>query len=405
MASVKKHQDKNGRITSFQIRVYKGRDANGKQLPPYTKSVEVPEGTTKRQLEKMIEVEKVKFELECQGGASANSHVKFRDFAEEIIELKASRGKSSSTISHYRDMLELRLYPKFGHMKVKDITPGMINQFYTELMQPGQNKKDPTKGLSEKTVLEHHRLLSTIFEEAVKYRIIDTNPAKAATPPSVHRPDANYFEENELLKIKKAFDCEEIKWRTLGYLFMIYGNRRGEYAGIKRSAIDFEKHTITISSCVCYDRRNGVYDKPYPKCNKPRTLPMSPEIENMLKEYLNWLDTEREKYGDLWVDSPYIFTGQNGGMINTDTISNHFNRMAKKWQKIDPDFPSINTHAFRHTVPTLLINDKEDIASISDYIGDKPETVLKHYLHTVSSGKKSAHMRMNDIIFGKNESD
>ena len=110
---------------------------------------------------------------------------------------------------------------------------------------------------------------------------------------------------------------------------MIYGNRRGEYAGIKRSAIDFEKHTITISSCVCYDRRNGEYDKPYPKCNKPRTLPMSPEIENMIKEYLNWLDTEREKYGDLWVNSPYIFTGQNGGMINPDTISNHFNRMAK----------------------------------------------------------------------------
>lgn len=41
--------------------------------------------------------------------------------------------------------------------------------------------------------------------------------------------------------------------------------RRGECAGIKLSAVDLRGKTITICSCVMYDPKNGVYEKPYPK--------------------------------------------------------------------------------------------------------------------------------------------
>lgn len=41
------------------------------------------------------------------------------------------------------------------------------------------------------------------------------------------------------------------------------GIRRGECAGIKLSAVDLRGKTITICSCVMYDPKNGVYEKPY----------------------------------------------------------------------------------------------------------------------------------------------
>ena len=55
------------------------------------------------------------------------------------------------------------------------------------MLQPGQNKK--TGGsLSRKTVLEFHRLLSTIFTQAKKLHIISRNPAGDATPPPPPKP-------------------------------------------------------------------------------------------------------------------------------------------------------------------------------------------------------------------------
>ena len=44
---------------------------------------------------------------------------------------------------------------------------------------------------------------------------------------------------------------------------MLYGIRRGECAGIKLSAVDLRGKPITICSCVMYDPKNGVYEKPY----------------------------------------------------------------------------------------------------------------------------------------------
>lgn len=89
----------------------------------------------------------------------------FRDFACEVMELKRVEGIELSTLDRYQDILDNRLIPYFGHMKVRDISGSRLNRFYREMLQPGQNKK--TGGsLSRKTVLEFHRLLSTIFTQA-----------------------------------------------------------------------------------------------------------------------------------------------------------------------------------------------------------------------------------------------
>ena len=37
MANIQPRKNKEGKIISYSIRVHKGRDANGKQLKPYTK--------------------------------------------------------------------------------------------------------------------------------------------------------------------------------------------------------------------------------------------------------------------------------------------------------------------------------------------------------------------------------
>lgn len=101
---------------------------------------------------------------------------------------------------------------------------------------------------------------------------------------------------------------------------MVYGDHRSEFAGIKRSCVDFNTHTILLLGTVLYHPRRGAYEKPYPKNEKGRLLPMSSEVEALLKEYLAWLDVEKEKWGDQWIDTDYIFCGERGGIINPDNL-------------------------------------------------------------------------------------
>lgn len=277
MASTKRYYNKKGELVSIQIRVYRGEDENGKTLKPYQKSVKVPKGSTERQVQKLIQEQSVLFERECREGLASDDSVLFRDFAREVMELKRVEGIELSTLDRYQDILDNRLIPYFGHMKMRDVSGSLLNRFYREMLQPGQNKK--TGGsLSRKTVLEFHRLLSTIFAQAKKLHIISRNPAEDATPPKAPKATPTYYQPAELAKIKVAFDVESPKWRTLGYLCMVYGDRRSEFAGIKRSCIDFNTHTILLLGTVLYHPRRGAYEKPYPKNEKGRLLPMSPEV-------------------------------------------------------------------------------------------------------------------------------
>lgn len=397
MASIKRYSNKKGEVVSIQIRVYRGEDESGKTLKPYQKSVKVPKGATERQIRKLEQTESVLFEKECREGLASDSGILFRDFAKQVLEIKRVAGKEESTLARYQDMLDERILPYFGHRKVRDINGALLNRFYQELSKPGQNKR--TGGaLAAKTILEYHRLLSTIFAEAKKLHIISANPAEDATPPKTPRKTPNYFQPEELALIQQAFDEAPTKWRTLGYLFMNYGDRRSEFAGIKRQNVDFKQHQILISGSVLYHPRKGVYEKPYPKNEKARYLPMTPNIEAILKEHLAWLDAEKEKWGDLWVNSDYIFTAEHGGPMNPDTITKYFGRMSKLRQKENPNFPHINPHAFRHTVASLLLNNGVDLISVADFVGDDPATIAKYYAHLVNAGKTRAANTMAAVL-------
>ena len=402
MASVKYNTGKNDEIVSINIRVYKGRDANGKHLSPYTKTVKVPPGTNKKQLEKFVAKEVEKFEQECAGGYVENRNVLFRDLATEVMKLKKLKNLSPTTLSHYQDMLDDRILPQFGHMKVTAITVGHLNNFYHSLTLPGANKKNPEKGLSGKSIKEVNSLIRSILREAEKMLIITRNPADIATVPDVVYTEPNHYEEEDLEVIIQDLDTAPIKWKTIGYLLMLYGIRRGEAIGIKGRAIDFKRHTLTIETCVYYTKENGVFEKLYPKVKKIRVLPMTSETEQLLKEYLLWLDEEKAKYGDMWTESEFIFTAEGGGIMNPDNVTQYFGHRSKEQRKENENYPHLNPHAFRHTAASILINKGTDLVTAADYIGDSVRTMSRTYAHAMTKGKIQANTIMNNIVFNKN---
>ena len=119
MATIIKNRNKNGAVISFRIKIYKGVDRNGKELPPYSKTVKVPKGTSERQLKKLIENETACFEIECKGLMIESNNIRFDDFVDKAMELKKLSGIELSTLSRYQNMLDNRILPAFGIGKSK----------------------------------------------------------------------------------------------------------------------------------------------------------------------------------------------------------------------------------------------------------------------------------------------
>lgn len=166
MANIQERRDKTGRLISYSIRVHRGRGPDGKQLKPWTATFEVSPTWTEKSARKKAEAFAATFEKECRAGFTTDSRQKFEPYCEYVIAMKEQRGAKHSTIVRYKELTE-RIYPAIGHIKLKDLRADHLNSFYTALGKPGQNKRTGS-GLSAKTILEHHRLISTVLDQAEK---------------------------------------------------------------------------------------------------------------------------------------------------------------------------------------------------------------------------------------------
>ena len=116
------------------------------------------------------------------------------------------------------------------------------------------------RSISAKTVIEHHRLISTVLDQAVKEGLIPFNPASRANLPKIEKKNVNYFQPEQVEAIRDALEAEPLKWKTITHLFLITGARRGEILGLKWSAVDFKNNRIHIENSILYAADRGIYE-------------------------------------------------------------------------------------------------------------------------------------------------
>jgi len=231
MANIRKRTGKNGDI-SYQIRVFKGKDPNtGKNLKDYVKTWSPPENMSESKADKEAQKVAALFEQECRDGIVADNKQSLTKYAEYVIGLKERSGVKRRTVELYTSMMN-RINPHLGHMKIGEIRPQHLNRFYEILSGEGQHLRSGGK-LSSKSILEYHRLLSTIFTTAEKEMLIPFNPASRATPPKQEKKAVNYFQLEDIIKIRECLQLEPLKWQVMINLLIVTGCRRGEVMGLE----------------------------------------------------------------------------------------------------------------------------------------------------------------------------
>lgn len=244
--------------------------------------------------------------------------------------------------------------------------------------------------LSAKTVIEHHRLIHTVLEQAVKEGLIPFNPAGRVDLPKVEKKEVNYFQPGEVEAIRDALEEEPMKWKVLTHLFLITGARRGEILGLKWPAVDWANSRVHIVNCILYSVDRGIYEDTPKTETSVRWVTLPRETMDLLRAWRMQQDGERLRLGDYYHDQGFLFTQDTGEPLHPDSVTDWMKKFSKRH-----GLPHINPHAFRHTMASMLYFNGMDSVSISKRLGHaQVSTTANIYAHVM----EEADQRNADIL-------
>lgn len=250
--------------------------------------------------------------------------------------------------------------------------------------------------LSDKTVLEYHRLISTILNRAEKEMLVPYNAAAKATPPKVERHDPNYFQPDQIAAILEALEKEPLKWQLITHLMIVTGCRRGEIMGLQWDKVDFDHNRVKIDKSLVSSESKGVY-LGNTKTSDIRYLNLPRETMELLRQHKREQLRLQLANGDRWVNTGFVFTQDNGEHMNPDSITGWLNTFSARH-----GLPHINPHAFRHTVASVLLANGTDIVTVSKQLGHASvNTTESFYSHIIEENKAKASECIAEVLLRK----
>ncbi|SHF31303.1 Site-specific recombinase XerD [Desulfofundulus australicus DSM 11792] len=371
----------------WRLNVPGGTGPDGKRKV-FRKNVEAP---SKREAEKLLDL----FAAEVLRGQYVEpSKLTFGQFVKRWLRDYAEPNLAPKTVHRYRQMLETRILPAMGHLKIEQIKPLHLMEFYKNLQEDGIREDGKPGGLSERTILHHHRLISAILQDAVEWQVIPSNPASRVKPPRVKKKQAACYDEEQIAAMLAALEKEDLKHRVLVYLAVFTGLRRGEIMGIEWKHINLETGTLEVRQAAQYIPGQGQFTKGPKNEMSVRTLTLPAFLVDMLKRYKkHWLE-HRIKLGDLWQGSDRLFTTWDGRPGHPEWPSQWFSKFIKKH-----NLPPLNFHGLRHVNATLMINQGLPVKVISARLGhSNVGTTMDIYGHLLKSADREAAVRLEQVF-------
>lgn len=383
---------------SYRLIVSGGCGPDGKRKK-YTKTVNV-EGKTDSDKLKKVQKELAKFITDIENNNYTEpSKLTLKLFSSMWLKTYAKPKLALKTIHEYEGLLDLRIIPALGHLKLNKIKPMHLVKFFANLSEDGMRSDKKQGKLSNNTLMHYYRLLSVMFETAFKWKLIPYNPVKDVESPKYRRKEADHYSKEEVQLLLDKLETEPLKYRIQILLALSAGLRAGELTGLKWENINFEENTIEINKATQYLPQEGIFEKDPKNETSNRLISVPKQIIDMLNLHKNDQEKKEEKHGDLWHDSGYVFTQWNGLPIHPETPGKWFNKMLKRHE-----LRKITFHQLRHTSATLLISSGQEIKSVSERLGhSNTTTTLNIYTHADKSTDKTAAEKLGNILFKDSE--
>ena len=281
---------------------------------------------------------------------SSDMDMSFEAFTELYIRDMKSRLKENTWMTK-EHIIRTKILPYFGKLKISEISTKEVIAWQNEMLAYRDEKKKPYSQTYLKTL---HNQLSAIFNHAMRYYELRSNPAAIAG-------NMGSEEHKEML-----YWC---------------GIREGELLALTAADFDFEKETVRINKS--YQRLHGEDVITTPKTKKSnRIIKMPKFLCEEMREYLQML------YGLKKEDR--IFT------VTKSYLHHEMDRGAKA-----AGVKRIRIHDLRHSHISLLIDMGFSAVAIADRVGHESIDITYQYAHLFPSKQTEMADRLDDL--GKGE--
>ncbi|MDQ2086478.1 tyrosine-type recombinase/integrase [Herbivorax sp. ANBcel31] len=406
MASIRK------RGNSYQIIVSAGYDSGGKKLTKQ-KSVKRPDKITDKQWEKELNKIAAEFELAVEKGEYYDpSKFTLSDFIDKWL-VEHGKNLENKTLYRYKGMLKGRVNKALGHLKLDQIKPLHLLEFYRNLQEPSIREDGKKGSLSNKTIGHYHGVLSAMLNSAFQWGMIKENPCVRVKPPKAEQQEMKYLEEDELIKFYDCLSQEPIKIQAMILVSLMTGCRRGELAALQWKHIDLDNGVIHIKQAAEYTPETGIIIKKPKTRSSIRQIAIPDSLVQVLKFYRSWWleqkltlgtlwqEKERLKQGGNWVDPEWLFASMEGYIMHLDTFTKTFKKFLKRH-----DLNDIRLHDLRHTSATMLLHSGLNVRAVASRLGHaNPNVTLSVYAHALQSADKEAANIMEGLIKKKDDSE
>lgn len=260
--------------------------------------------------------------------------------------------------------VERHLIPGFpSDLNLEDLTPPMCQAYAAGKLRNG--RADGSGSLSVVSVRKHVSILKQCLDDAVRLGLIRDNPARYVKLPRVTEKPERYVMLSAL-EAQALLACfRETRIFPAVVLALYYGLRRSEVCGLKWSAVDFERETITIRHTIT--NTSTLHAEDLTKSGTSyRIFQLLPEVAEILSILRGASD-----------GSEYILHRADGSCFRPDTLYRMFTQHLRK-----KGLPHMRFHDLRHSTASILFDRGWSIQDVKEWLGHADiETTSNIYLH------------------------
>ena len=298
----------------------------------------------------------------------ADFNMYFEDFLKLYYEDMAARIREN-TMNTKKYIIDLKILPYFGKKSINSITPADIRKWQNELM---------SQGYSQTYLRTINNQLTAIFNYAVKYYDLKSNPCRKAGSMGKNQADEmNFWTKEEFSDFADSIMDKQDSYTAFTTLFWT-GMRIGELLALTPADINFEEKTISISKSYQRIKRKDVITPPKtPKSNRIITVPdfLLADIKDYMDSIYGLKDTDR------------LFP------LTKSFIEHEMQRGIK-----NSGVKRIRVHDIRHSHCALLFEMGIAPLEVADRLGhERVETTLNIYAHIYPNKQKHLSDKLEQV--------
>lgn len=310
-------------------------------------------------------------------------------------------GLKETTRELYRSKLRNNLVgTPLGKTPLCDVTPDLVRTWFanmrTELakkarerraavVKKGREPSAATRSDGSVSAAQTYRLLRAAMTTATQDGLIQRNPCQikgASSSTAAERPTATTEEVNMLA------DAVPPRYRALVLMAAWTGARLGELAALRRSDIDLDGETFSVSERVYPLKGRMDFDTPKARASV-RVVTLPPHLVPVLQTHLDEFTGPGED--DL------VFCTSGGRPVNKSQMSPIWVRARAKVGRHDLRF-----HDLRHTGQTLAALAGATEAELMQRMGHSTTSASRIYMHSTTDHSRAVAAALSELAQADN---